>query len=296
MEKVQIPGYRIPEYFSMIVAGRRTIMWSVFVALVLGLLVLRTMSPSFAVEMIIGESEFESLTGHVSEGPEQGVSELLGLTAPGSSKYIQFVSAVHTPRLAERLAEHPEIMRGVFRAEWNGSAWQEPRRSLLGTISNVVRFLAGQPPRKWHPPSPARLSDWLKSNIQVERDKETSMVTISLQTKDPKFGVSLLNAVYSETDGLFRAEMLEQYTTLRDYTVGKLANATLDAHRQALTILLTSTERRQITLASGLPYAASLFQPPVASGSPTFPRIGIVLALAIIVGLIVGTIFVLLRK
>ena len=207
-------------------------------------------------------------------------------------RYLQLMGSV---RLAERLEAEHQVMRRVFQDQWDEAAqtWRPPSGPLARLKGGVLAFF-GYP--DWAPPTARHLADWLGEQIVVGRYAGTALRELRLSHEDGAFAAELLTAVHAISDEMLRQDALARAQSQVASLEEQLARVTEPARRAALEEALHEQYEVEALLQDDQPYAAEILSPATAAPLPSAPGPLLLLALALVVGLILGTFVVFLRE
>lgn len=223
-----------------------------------------------------------------------GLASLAGVALPASDADRQFalyLDGLQSREAAQSLIQdRPDILRRIFWREWDAAAqkWSEPHRGVVGTAVRTAREVLGVPQPAWRPPSPERLSEWLREELVITRIRDKPTVEISLQISDPELGKQLLASLNASADSYLRARAMGRATRRIQYLRSQLQTITVDTYRQALIDELANQEKWRMMASSDESFAAESFGAPVSSRLPTKPQPALVLVAALLVGIGIG--------
>lgn len=261
------------------------------VAVLAAVIYLRTASYLYTAELRVYPAP--STTGQPqASGSLGGLASLAGLAAPGAEAATPFrlyLEGVRAREVAERLARDRGLMHATFAPEWDAATrtWHE-RRGLGGTLKHAVWGLLGLPLPGWRAPDAARLQDFITDRVSVNQSVKSPLVSVTVETPDPRFGVSFLTALGATTDQYLREQQRARTQNNIDYLSDKLRGVTLIEQRQALFNALNEQERQAMLANSLAPYAAIPFGVAVATTVPTTPRQVPLLLAGLVGGLVAG--------
>ena len=197
--------------------------------------------------------------------------------------------------LAERLEAEHGLLRQVFWSDWDeaSQSWKAPDGALENAYHALLQAF-GFP--GWTEPDLRSLADYLGSNIKIRKMTENAMRRLRLSNAKPELARSVLELAHTTNDRLLREAAQtwvgRQIAQLEAELAGPVTSA---ARREALAAILTEHYRTQALLLADLPYAAEVFDPATVPPTPTSANPVVVLALAGVVGLILGIFVVFLR-
>lgn len=263
---------------------------SILISLLLAVLYLNFAKYKYTSTLIVAPAQ--SSSGKGLPGGLGGLASLAGVGMPvdaATGSFQLYVEGLHSRAVAEALAKNPALMQGAFPSDWDSKtqSWREPV-SLVGTVASGVKRMIGMPVMVWTPPDAARLNDFIDEEVVVDEKPKKAIVTISMANQDPTFANAFLAALSTASDDIIRARTVARTRDYIAYLTTRLETVTLAEHRSKLADSLSEQERTLMLASSGLPFAAESFGAPAATRRPTAPRPGLVLAGALIFGLLLG--------
>ncbi len=255
--------------------------------------------PLYTASMIVAPAEidFTAASQLTSE-----VEQFAGLATLGQSPVkIERVSNLEryaqlfgSTALAARLQAERDLLQTIFVDEWDKEhqTWHPPGGFLARIGRTALRFF-GYP--AWTPPDLTRLADWLGDQVYIQRIGSSALFRIQINDPRPTFAVSLIAMMHHAADGLLREETLDRIGRQIRQAESDLAAATTATRRQALEALLSEQYQAQALLSVEQPYAAQVVVPATVSPQPTSLNPLLALALAAVIGLIIGLFVVFLH-
>lgn len=294
---IGIDEIELGELVQAIRRNGRLIAACVMMALVAALLYLHTAAYQHSITLQVTPANGNS--GNRVSGQLGGLASLAGVslpTNPAQASFDLYLEGLTSRQAAEALAKNPEIMQHIFVQEWDAERerWIAPH-GLLPAMKHMIQSIIGPPPQRWSPPNSARFQLFLSKNVKILRNKESPIVTVSILSADPQFGIKLLKALHTAVDGLLRRRALERASVYVQYLRGQLQLVNVAEYRMALTEALAEQEKMRMMASSTLPFAAEPFGDPVASVKPVSPNPVFVLGIALFAGFAVGALIALIR-
>ena len=227
----------------------------------------------------------------------RGIAGLAGISLPASSDELQFelyIAGVHSRFAADKLAARPDLMKQIFAQEWSekDQEWREPSGFVHG-LKKLIKVIIGIPTTKWHAPDGSRAQQYLTTHVAVSQDRNSPIVTLTLDTKDPGLGVNILAFLHQVVDTQLRTKALNRADSYIDYLTKKLQTVTVADYREALTAVLSDQEKTRMMASSDLPFAAEPYESPTSSTWPTSPQPLFVLAGFVGLGVLVSALILL---
>ena len=269
----------------------------IFVGLAAGWM--KAATPLYTVSMVLAPAASGDIGG-ASRGLSRlgAVASLAGINLPVNeevSKFVHILNHFHSVTLAARLAERQDLLRRVFANEWDeaSASWRPPGGTFATTVRTVKETLDLP---GWQEPSAIRLSNYLRKHVFIQEFDDSGLRRITIEIADPEFGLKLLNLLYGIAETILKDKHIRQTDYYIRYLTDQLEVTTLAEHRVALTTLLSEQQKLAMMARVELPFAAEMFDPPQASPVPTYPRVIMTFALAVILGGALGVLIALLRS
>lgn len=271
---------------------RWIVIGTVIACLAVAIFYLNIATYKYTAELKVMPSE-SSGAGSVSTGGLASLASMAGvnLSKEGSvTPFEQYLEGLKSGLVAETLANRTEIMKVLFRSEWDESKQRFVETS--GLPSRAIRSIShmlGLPTYPWQQPNTARLQSYIQKNIAINENPKSQFVTISFEHESPKFARQFLTELHEALDEELRQKALVRSTKYITYLTNQLQQVTVAEHREALVQALSEQEKFRMTASSGLAYAADPFGSVTVSLKPTSPRPIIVIILSIILGGVIGS-------
>ncbi len=262
-------------------------------ALLAAIIYLRTAEYRHTMELRVAAAP-GSASRSASLGSLAGLAAIAGVGLEAEATPFRLYQEDLTSRAtATELAFDQSLMQQIFKAEWQDGGW----RAVPGVrdrIGAMLLGLGGTPVPAWTPPDAARLQQWLAANIDVSQSERSPVVVLALSYPDPAFGKALLLRLHSIADASARKRALSRSRRNIEHLDARIAAMTELDHRQAMFATRAAEAQRLMLASNPAPYAAGTLGAATASAGPTSPRPGLILGLALFLGLGFSTILALL--
>jgi len=195
----------------------------------------------------------------------------------------QFLAVFRSPIVLEQVDKKLNLLPHLFPDLWNASSkqWVEPPWT-----ARPRDLLRKDIP--WHPPNLADAERYLERRMSVETLRGSALVEISITDRDTAFGISLLEALYHESDELMRNRARIRNDEYINYIQKTLSSVGYAETRQSLTALLTDELGKKIMINSNSPYAMEILKPPFADPREVSPSLRLYVLIALAAGFILG--------
>ena len=267
-------------------AGRSMILGAVLFTL-LGAVYLHVAPRQYRAEMVIApNSEADEGTSFGLSAPT-GFSGFLGMRSDRVTDMVRFEYFLGSERLAQRLESKYHLIQRLKIGVWDPKRkeWREPT-GFGFRIINGLKQLIGLP--GWTPPTYETLASYLADNIEIKKDPNNGIRTLTYYNKNPRLAVWILSLVQQQADNIIRAAARESLTEQAGYLEKKLPSIQLEQIKVVFAGMLESRERALLLALMRRSYAIDVLQPAVASARPVRPNGMITIAGALVLGLCFG--------
>ncbi|MDB5491884.1 MAG: hypothetical protein JWO78_1733 [Micavibrio sp.] len=224
--------------------------------------------PHYRVTMLVGPAEHApkaDIKALLPDNPSFALQYLVStMGSQDSSDFMRFENTLRGPAVAAELLKDAKIKDGMAH---NGPFVFSPAAEI---------------------DSPQELSDLLQKEISIDPIGNTPLRRIGIDVSSREFGLYVLNKAYAQTDGLIRAEVLNQARNRAAYLQDMLGKVNNPDHRRALTALLMEQEHIQMIMGANEAYSAIIAEAPSVSVKPWWPRKSLILAGFVFAGMVLG--------
>ncbi|WP_439532512.1 hypothetical protein [Polymorphobacter sp.] len=272
--------------------------WALIALVMAGSLVMAIAYLRTADYVYLAEMRVAAAPGSENRAPRLGsLSGLAALAGVGleteATPFRLYLEDLHSSRSAAALARDRPLMHRIFEDEWTGTGWM-PHPSLADRATAAILGLAGASVPAWQAPDAARLQTWLASNIGINEDPQSPVVTLTVVHRDPAFAKALLERLHQVADDRARARALARAGGNIAHLDARLQQVTALDHRQAMFATRAAEEQRLMLARNPTPFATQRFGAATVTADPVSPRQGIILIGALVLGLVGGCILALL--
>lgn len=278
------------ELFSSLWKQRFLISAIVVICLASGIFYLQRATYLYKAEVKVAPAQSTQTNSKSKLGGLASLASIAGISMsqdPGTMYFLLYTEGVHSRSVAEALAREPDVMKVIFRNEWDAETQRfvEPRPGIVGSAVKGIKSLLGVRSYPWKKPGADRLQDYIQKNVKVTEDATSPIVTLSFEHEDPRFAARFLMEIHAVLDDGIRQKARQRATQYIDYLSKQLQSATLFEHRTALSQALGEQERSRMMASSTLAFAAEPLDPATTSLRPTRPQPALVLLLSVVIGL-----------
>ena len=272
--------------------GWRTCLVFVALAMIAVLAYLPFQTPSYRVKMTVMPVPSEQ--GQISSGSGGGaLTSLLGIGQGQDSNYIRYQKLLTSPAVAQRMQDKHQMLQVVFSSNWDpqDKKWV-PIQTMRGFLTGWLLRLAHVP--TWTKPDVSALSDYLTNKLLIVPSADSDLVTISMDGPDIAFSKRIMLDAHEQANDVLRDQVARRARQQVAYLEGKLTETQVADYRATLLAILSSQEKSLMLTQTNASFAAELVGQPVASATPVSPRPVLSLAIAIVVGVLLGLLTVVL--
>ena len=230
-----------------------------------------------------------------------GLASLAGVQLPsgGATEFITFQAMLKSQEVASRLFADETLIQRLFAGEWDESrkSFLQPIPSTLGNVKRLIKpLLTGEGQAAYIAPNAARLAQTLSRNLSVSENKNSGMLTLSMESAKPELASDLMLALIRETDAFLKERFVVSGSEALQFYQQKISKARSREHREALAKLIANEEQKLMLATREGSFVVEIMMGPDQSLRPTSPKSSLVLALGLVLGLFLGAAVVLMRK
>jgi hypothetical protein len=230
-----------------------------------------------------------------------GIASIAGIQLPSSSNndFIIFKELITSDEVSEIIFENKKIIRDIFISEWDETLndYSSPPKSKLHVyVNNAKKLLTGNIEQNYMPPNPRRLSVFIGRNINIKEDNETGFLKFTSKSSKPELLLSLIIEATKASDSIMRQRYVDFSTEPLAFYKDKLRTARSREHREVLAELISKEEQKLMFASRGKYFIAEPYINPTISLNPTEPNPKLILVLSLLLGLFLGSTFVLMRN
>jgi LPS O-antigen subunit length determinant protein (WzzB/FepE family) len=266
-----------------------------FVSVFLAALYLQSAERKYTVEYNlkpVGETNSSpSLSGF------GGFASIAGIQLPSSSSndFNIFKKLITSTEVSEIVFNNKEIVKDVFKSEWNASLKNYSiisKSKIQILVGDFKKLLTGNKEVNYMPPSPKRLSVFIANTIQIKEDKNTGFLTFISETSKPELMLSIIIEATKAGDKIMRQRYIDFSTEPLAFYKEKIRTARSREHREALAELIGKEEQKLMFASRGKYFMAEPYVGPTISLYPTAPKPKLILALSFLFGLFISVVFI----
>ncbi|WP_342239521.1 Wzz/FepE/Etk N-terminal domain-containing protein [Inquilinus sp. OTU3971] len=197
----------------------------------------------------------------------------------------RFSKQLTSVNTASALKEHAGLIESLMNLRWNDQKrfWEAdsfltPVKAYFGLDTDVDT-------------SAQAVAEFLRKNLNQEQDRDSPITTLSLDATDAEVARRTLGYLHQYSDDRIKQAIYQQTQNKLEYLQRRLQSVTVNDYRQTLIGLILDQEKILMLIQPNLPFAAEALEPPEVLSEPTSPRKARILAVAGLLGLVLGTFF-----
>lgn len=262
--------------------------WWMIVALCAAALMAGTIYLRKADYLYTAELRVAAAPGTASRGPGLGgLSGLAAIAGVGidveATPFRLYLDDLASFDAAEALAGDAELMRQIFKEEWQEGGWRA-NPSVLDSLTATLLSRKSASIPAWEAPDARRLQAWLQANVGVEQNVRSPVVVLRVSHPDPAFAKTLLARLHDGADSRARSRALARARANTAHLDARMSRVSELDHRQAMVATRAAEAQRLMLARNPAAFAANPLGPAAASPGPTSPRAGLILAIALVLG------------
>ncbi len=235
-----------------------------------------------------------------------GLASLAGVSIPASPVEAVIATATSDAFLIEFVRKH-ELKKVLMKGAWDEDSqqWKEPSGLVYTLWGQGLRpILMGERPTVNSPyPLAENEPTWQKTIEEIEKkgvfsiskDKKSNMITMSITWTDPNQVAQWVELWASDLNDLIRQRTIAESQSMLDNLIPKL-DQPLPAEVRTSIIGMIDEQTKTINAAMvKKDYALKLIDPPLAPEIVAKPKRVLILAVAIVLGLMIGAMVAIIR-
>lgn len=233
-------------------------------SVVFSLALIQFTTPQFYISATLREAQ---QSGPVSPSVGGSAEGLLSIVSSEGNIFNEFRSNLFSYVVAQRMWEKgwatPIYAGGDKERDFNKIRKPHTISERLGSI------LLGYELYDYY--SPHDLQDFISSKVSLEKEIRGTNITVSIMTRDQKFGLAFLNELILDADQYAKEYLILKSKAIIEGTYKQLA----ESRNAAITASLAGTINREslkiATLTNDMPYHIYFIDPPYSSEYPVSP-------------------------
>jgi hypothetical protein len=215
------------------------------------------------VTMLPLEAGTTDLTGGGGTGLSI-LSSLLGSSGP-ISKFTRFVASIYTTGLSEYLDKKYDMVCWVYHCDPKTRAYSKS----VGFYADLNRTFAriAHMPDPDAPRGPVDLANFIYNNVVISPDRNTKMLVIQMDNKDPEFAKKFLQQLVNGDNDYIKEQDNKIVRKEMEYISQQLRTNTDLTQRDVLVKMLADQQQHLMLTNVDLPYVALIQDGPTVQGA-----------------------------
>lgn len=277
--------------FTEIWSGRKTILLSTAIAGIIAIIISFTTAPTYKAETVLAPVTDQSnnlsqmLTGQLG-----GLANFAGVNlSGGSSKEIAALATLQSRKFIIEFIKRHQLEVPLVAKKWN--VWSQ-KYSIDSDVYNLTE-------NQWNnkkKPTDLHLYYKFIDIITISQDSKTQLITLAIEWHDPVNAAKWANLLVEDLNSLL-AEQEKKQAELSVAYLEKKLNETQLVQMQQVTFQLIESQLKIVMLADATKeYAFKVIDPAIVPDNKSKPNRMVINIFGVFLGLILGIMFVLLKK
>jgi len=226
-----------------------------------------------------------------------GLAAMAGINLGSSDNGLESsLALLESRKFIISIINSENLKPALFPDTWDklNQQWLKPK---IGIIERLTNRVLSEISNDDTDPTPSDLKAYevMKGLLSVQKDKQTNLVTIKVQSEDPNMAADLANKLVVRLNEYLRNEAITQSKNSIRYLEQEIAETPLVEFRTALYTLIEA-EARTIMLANvNQEYAFKVIDPALIPEQAIKPKRVLIVILAMILGFMFACLMVVLR-
>jgi len=283
------------EFLLLMRAKRAILVWVMSATAVLALLIGILSKNQYKASSTLAPVSI-SMAGHGIEGLGSSLGSLAMLAGLGKHDegIEENIAVLGSRALADEFVNQYQLAPILFEPRWDDAAkrWKQGMlRQLLGrSISRVLDSLEGKSIEQSNnfAPTPDEIFRAFDKVRSISEDKDTGLVTLTLELHNPNLAASLTNEYVNAANEHIRKEKIREAQQSLEYLSQELQKTNLAEMHAALSRLIEDELKQSMIANVREQYAFKVIDPATVPELRAWPKVGLLLATGIFGGLMLG--------
>lgn len=243
-----------------------------------------------------------TITSRAAGDDAVGGSKLLDLGALGGlagskrlTNYDRLIAILISNDTASDFLAHNELMARFFPAKWNtegSGSWRRPEGFAAGIRAAINRFF-GIP--SWTAPAAEPVLGLFDDRVRISANDSGRSHTISFYSSHPQTAYEALSVLLRSADKILRQRGQKASTDKLAFLRQQLSDERLVEVRAALANEMGKEFVTSSMLAGQTTYSYEILKAESVGTSPAWPRPLLSLAIAVVAGMVIGSLVIIVR-
>jgi hypothetical protein len=191
-------------------------------------------------------------------GTLSALAGLIGMGGGPVPKFNRFVASLHSTSVAKIMDQKYDMICRTYEGACDRKTRKWKRQTGFEAWMERVMSQVAHLPDPDSPRTAKDLAAYTEGNVFLSSDRTTHILTLSMESRNPKTAIFFLQALVQSTNDYIRQEDRATIQPYVDYLNQKLSTSLNVAQRDALSNILLDQERRLMLSSVSVPYAASI--------------------------------------
>lgn len=300
---MEIQEISLYDLVQIVRARRRVLFMTMVVTTTLALLVALFSTPVYRAEIVLAPVSTDmDERGTSALGSLGGLASLAGLGGSSGGSTEQNVAILRSRVLADRFVAEGTLSPLLFPDKWDEKTkkWKTSAFShILAPVSSLVASITGdeQPSRPSDGgPSPDEIYRAFDSIRTVSKDKETGLVTLGMQSRDPARAAAWANDYVRAANDYIRAQQVNEAKQRLQFLSEQLQKTNLTEIQNALYRLVESETKRSMIANVREEFAFKVIDPASSPELRTSPKRKLLVLIGLMGGFMLGLGIILIQN
>lgn len=268
---------------STLVVRWRTILAAGLAGLLIGFIYARVVGEEYVASMTLMPADSDTASG-LHSSSLAGLLSGAGL-ATELPKFLQFQQAIVSAGAASYFEEHYHVLCRLNNKRCNPKTGEwKPRSGLAAALSRTASFITGLPLDMNGRATVGDLATYIRKKVTVDSQRD-GVVVVSYSNRDRQFATDFLWQLFKSSDDYIKTADRRSLEKMVSYLQTQLAKTLNPTQRTALDALYLEQQRRLMLTEAGVPYTASMLDPPMAYAETPLPKVILIALLGLIAGM-----------
>lgn len=270
----------LSEIWSYLIDGKWVIAFSTILFLCLAATLAFVMTPKYEAKVIAIYAKDEGRTGGLAS-QFGGLAEMAGLSLGGGNDKEAAIAFMQSRAFLEKFIEKEGIMEALFADKWDveNKKWKITDPEKIPTLFQAY----------------TRFS---RNILNINSDKKTGLITISITWKDREQGAYWANTLIKRTNELLRENTINDTQLSLDYLQKELQKTSLVDVQNTIYRIMESQIKTMMMANTQEQFAFKIIDPAISVDKESFisPKRPLIITMGALLGLLLGSSIAVIKK
>jgi len=269
------------EYWRVLWGSRKLILAVTLAAAVLAAGISLLMPNIYRAEVLLAPVSDDAGKGgglSAALGGLGGLASLAGMSLPGGGNIEESLAVLKSREFLWRFVKDEKLMPVLFEDDWDEEkkSWKDADPEKQPTLWSAYRKLT-------------------KGVLNIDQDKKSNLVTLSIEWKDPELAAKWANSLVERLNAFLRQRAIEESKASLKYLNEALQKTQLEDVRKALFELISQEQKKAMLANTRVQYAFKVLDSAQAPDKKARPKRSLIVILAAFVAGFLVMVFVFIR-